>query len=79
MVLMWLEIWVVGCTSAFAPQDAGVLEASEAMQGHHPEPCPCCVLQQGKLVVDMSCALGQCVRGGIQGSQQSKRHLHPRF
>ena len=62
MFLTWLEISVAGCTSVFAPQDAGVLEASEAMRGDRPESCPRRVLQQGGLVVDMSRAPGQRVR-----------------
>ena len=67
MFLTWLEISVASCTSVFAPQDAGVLEASEAMRGHHPESCPRRALQQGELVVDTSRAPGQPVRGSIQG------------
>ena len=61
MFLTWLEISVASCTSVFAPQDAGVLEASEAMRGHHPESCPRRVLQQGELVVDTSCVLWDSV------------------
>ena len=38
IVLTWLQIWVVGCTSVFALQDAGVVEASEAIRGQHPSP-----------------------------------------
>ena len=62
MFLTWLEISVASCTSVFAPQDAGVLEASEAMRGHHPESCPRRALQQGESWVDTSRPLGQRVR-----------------
>ena len=55
-----------------ATEDAGVLEASEVMRGHHPESCPHHVLQQGELVVDMSCASGQCVRRVVQGLRAVK-------
>ena len=72
MFLTWLEISVASCTSVFAPQDAGVLEASEAMRGHHPESCPRRVLQQGELWVDTSRASGQRVRRVVQGLRAVK-------
>ena len=79
MVLTWLQIWVVGCTSVFAPQDAGVLEASEAMRGHHHESCPRRALQQGELVIDMSHAPGQRARCSVQGFWVLKKTLAPEF
>ena len=72
MFLTWLEISVASCTTVFAPQDAGVLEASEAMRGHHPESCPRRVLQLGELVVDTSRASGQRVRRVVQGLRAVK-------
>ena len=72
MFLTWLEISVASCTSVFAPQDAGVLEASEAMRGHHPESCPRRALQQGELWVDTSRASGQRVRRVVQGLRAVK-------
>ena len=58
---------VIVCSCVFAPQDAGVLEASEAMRGHHPESCPRRVLQLGELVVDTSRASGQRVTARVRG------------
>ena len=63
--------------SVFAPQDAGVLEASEAMRGHHPESCPRRALQQGELWVDTSRASGQRVRVKIQGLRAVKSGRAP--
>ena len=66
---------VIVCSCVFAPQDAGVLEASEAMRGHHPESCPRRALQQGELWVDTSRASGQCVTARVRGF----RRLNFRF
>ena len=77
MVLTWLGDRVVSCTSVFAPQDAGVLEASEAMRGHHPESCPRRALQQGELWVDTSRASGQRVRRVVQGLRAVKMGVAP--
>ena len=70
---------VIVCSCVFAPQDAGVLEASEAMRGHHPESCPRRVLQLGELVVDTSRASGQRVRRVVQGLRAVKMGLAPEF
>ena len=70
---------VIVCSCVFAPQDAGVLEASEAMRGHHPESCPRCALQQGELWVDTSRASGQRVRVKIRGLRAVKSGRAPEF
>ena len=49
------------------------------MRGHHPESCPHCVLQQGELWVDTSCASGQRVRRVVQGLRAVKMGVAPEF
>ena len=68
---------MIVCSCVFATQSADVLEASEAMRGHHPESCPRRALQQGELWVDTSRPLGQRVREYTRPLGQVKMALAP--
>ena len=49
------------------------------MKGHHHESCPHCVLQQGELVVNMSCVLWDNVSESTRPLGQVKIALTPKF